>query len=115
MPDCLFCKIIDGEIPSQRVYEDEFVIAFRDISPQAPVHILVVPKEHITSAAELTPEKSILAAYSFEAIAKIAKSENLNEGFRVIANAGVHGGQTVPHLHFHLLGGKALGAGLAGS
>ena len=112
MSDCLFCKIIAGVIPSQRVYEDESVFAFRDISPQAPVHILVVTKEHIESAAELTSDNSRLAAKCFEAISKIAKSEGLNDGFRVITNAGGDGGQTVLHLHFHLLGGKPLGAAL---
>ena len=112
MPDCIFCKIIAGEIPSQRVYEDDYVFAFRDISPQAPVHILAVPKEHIESAASLTAENSIAAARCFEAMAKIAKSENLSGGFRIITNSGDDGGQTVYHLHFHMLGGKALGVGL---
>ena len=115
MTDCLFCKIIAGEIPSQPVYDDEFVIAFRDIAPQAPVHILVVPKEHIESAADIKPENSNLAAKCFEAIAKIAKSEKMGKGFRVISNAGTDGGQTVAHLHFHLLGGKPLGPGLVGN
>jgi len=110
--DCLFCKIIAGAIPSQRVYEDEYVFAFRDISPQAPVHILVVPKEHIASAGELTASTSHHAAKCFEAISKIAASEGLGHGFRVITNAGADGGQTVLHLHFHLLGGRAFGAGL---
>ena len=112
MSDCIFCKIIAGEIPSQRVYEDEAVCAFRDITPQAPVHILVVPKEHIASAADLTPENSRVVASCYEAIAKIAKAEGLSGGFRVITNCGKDGGQTVLHLHFHLLGGKPLGAGL---
>ena len=112
MSDCIFCKIIAGEIPSQQVYEDEHVYAFRDISPQAPVHILVVPKVHVASAAELTAENSHLAAKCFEAIAKIAADEGLGGGFRVITNAGQDGGQTVFHLHFHVLGGRILGAGL---
>ena len=112
MSDCLFCKIIAGEIPSQPVYEDEFVVAFRDIAPQAPIHILVVPKEHIESAADLNPENSFLAAKCFEVIAKLAKSESMSNGFRVISNVGSDGGQTVPHLHFHMLGGRSLGAGL---
>ena len=112
MSDCIFCKIIAGEIPSQRVYEDEYVFAFRDIAPQAPVHILVVPKEHIESAAGLTPDNSYHAAKCFEAIAELAKSEGLSGGFRVITNSGPGGGQTVFHLHFHLLGGKTLGTGL---
>ena len=112
MHDCIFCKIIAGEIQSQRVYEDEYVCAFRDITPQAPVHILIVPREHIISAAELTEGNSYLAAKCYEAAAKIAASENLRGGFRVITNAGPDGGQTVPHLHFHLLGGGPLGPGL---
>ena len=114
LSDCLFCKIASGEIPSERVYEDENVIGFRDISPQAPVHVLIIPKEHIVSAAEIVPENSYLAAKCLEAAAKIAKSEGLNGGFRVITNVGPDSGQTVPHLHFHLLGGRALGAGLVG-
>ena len=108
MKDCLFCKIIAGVVPSERVYEDDFVFAFRDIAPQAPVHILVVPKEHIASAAELNQANSHHAAKCYEAIAKIAKSEGLDKGFRVISNSGVEGGQTVFHLHFHLLGGRML-------
>ena len=112
MSDCLFCKIIAGEIPTQLVYEDEHVAAFRDIAPQAPVHLLVVSKEHIKSAAELDSENSRLAAKCFEAIAKLAKSEGLDNGFRVISNVGADGGQSVPHLHFHILGGKPLGSKL---
>jgi len=112
MSDCIFCKIVSGEIPSQRVYEDESVVAFRDIAPQMPVHILVVPKKHIASVAELTVDNSSHAAACLEAIAKIAKSEGLDGGFRVITNSGTDGGQTVFHLHFHLLGGKPLSAGL---
>ena len=112
MSDCLFCKIISGEIPSKFIYEDEHVVAFRDIAPQAPVHILVVPKEHISSAADLNAKNSHHAAKCFEVIAEIANSEGLGNGFRVISNSGADGGQTVPHLHFHLLGGKPLGAGL---
>ena len=112
MSDCLFCKIINGEIPSTKVYEDDFVYAFRDISPQAPVHILVVPKEHIVSAAEVDSTNSHYVAKCFEAIVSIAKDEGLDNGFRVISNSGAEGGQTVFHLHFHLLGGKPLGAGL---
>jgi len=113
MSDCLFCKIISGEIPSSKVYDDDFIFAFRDIAPQAPVHILVVPKEHITSAVEINVENSHLVAKCFEAIVKISKSEGLDNGFRVISNSGPDGGQTVFHLHFHLFGGKALpGPGL---
>ena len=112
MTDCVFCEIIAGKIPSTRVYENEFVLAFRDISPQAPVHILVVPKEHIVSVADLTAANSHLVAKCYEAIAEIAKSEGLDSGFRVITNSGPDGGQTVFHLHFHLFGGKAFGHGM---
>jgi len=112
MSDCLFCKIIAGEIPSTSIYEDDFVLAFRDINPQAPVHILIVPKEHVASAAELTAATSHLVAKCFEAIPVIAQNEGLCNGFRVITNSGSDGGQTVYHLHFHLLGGKQFSAGL---
>ena len=112
MTDCIFCKIINGEIPSESVYEDEHVLAFRDITPKAPVHVLVVPKAHISSISELNPENSHIAAKCLEAVAKIAESEGLDGGYRVIANTGPDGGQTVFHLHFHLLGGKNLGTEL---
>ena len=113
MPDCIFCKIVNGDIPSTRVFENEYVFAFRDISPQAPVHILVVPKDHIASSiAELSEDNSHFAAKCLEAIAIIAKNEKLSGGFRVISNSGPDSGQTVSHLHFHILGGKPLGAGL---
>ena len=111
MSDCIFCKIVAGAIPSQKVYEDEYVFAFRDVAPQAPVHILVVPKEHIASSvADLTEDNSSFAAKCLEAIAIIAKNEGLGNGYRVITNSGSDAGQTVFHLHFHLLGGKPLGA-----
>jgi len=109
MENCIFCKIISGDIPSTSVYEDDYVFAFRDIEPQAPVHILIVPKEHIQSASDLTPDNSAMVAKCFEAIAKIADKEGLEKGHRVITNTGNDGGQTVSHLHFHLLGGKSLG------
>ena len=112
MSDCLFCKIVSGEIPSDRVYEDEHVLAFRDIAPQAPVHVLIIPKEHIASAAEITAQNSGVAAKCLETAAKLAKSEGLASGFRIITNVGRDGGQTVEHLHFHLLGGKTLRTGL---
>ena len=108
MDNCLFCKIIAGQIPSTKVYEDEAVYAFRDINPQAPVHILVVPKEHIACADEITAENSAAVARCFEAIARIAKAEGLESGYRVINNCGADGGQTVMHLHFHLIGGVKL-------
>ena len=112
MTDCIFCKIIAGEIPSQKVYEDETVYAFRDIAPQAPRHILVVPKTHIASAADVGPEHAELVGACFAAIARIAKEQGLKSGFRVITNCGEDAGQTVDHLHFHILGGKPLGANL---
>ena len=105
---CLFCKIIAGEIPSTKVYEDERVYAFRDIQPQAPVHVLVVPKCHIESADAVTGENAVYVAAIFEAIPKIAASEGLGNGYRVITNCGEDGCQSVKHLHFHLLGGKKL-------
>ena len=107
--DCLFCKIRAGEIPSTKVYEDEFVYAFRDIDPKAPFHAVVIPKEHIGSAAEITAENSAVVAKIYEAIAEIARREGLEKGFRVVTNCGADGGQTVGHLHFHLLAGRALG------
>ena len=108
MNDCLFCKIIAGEIPSAKVYEDEHDFAFRDINPQAPTHILVVPKEHIASAAELTEKNASAAAHCLAAAAKIAGSEKLTGGYRIVSNVGPDAGQTVKHLHFHILGGKRL-------
>lgn len=106
--DCLFCKIIKGEIPSAKVYEDEHVYAFRDINPMAPVHVLVVPKEHIPSADGVNAENSASVARIFEAIPKIAASEGLTNGYRVITNCGEDACQSVKHLHFHILGGKKL-------
>ena len=108
MEDCLFCKIIKGEIPSSKVYEDEFVYAFNDINPQAPVHVLIIPKSHIKSAADITAENSALVAHIFEAAAKIAAQLNLKDGFRIVTNSGEFGCQSVHHLHFHLLSGKQL-------
>ena len=108
MEDCLFCNIIAGEIPSHHVYEDNWVYAFRDINPQAPTHILVVPKEHISSLAELTPANSVHAVKCLEAVPIIAENEGLSNGYRVISNVGEDGGQTVKHLHFHILGGRKL-------
>ncbi len=108
MSDCLFCKIIAGEIPSNKVYEDEWVYAFLDIAPQAPVHVVIVPKIHIAATTEITAENSLYVAKIFEAAAKIAEQENLEKGFRVVNNCGEDGGQTVGHLHFHLLAGRPL-------
>ena len=106
--NCLFCKIIKGEIPSTKIYEDECVYAFADIEPQAPFHAIIVPKEHIASAAEITADNSHLIAKVYEAVAKIAKTENLENGFRVVNNCGKDGGQTVGHIHFHLLARRNL-------
>ena len=108
--NCIFCKIIKGEIPSNKVYEDDLCYAFRDINPQAPTHILVVPKTHITSCAEIDDSNAALVGHIFTAIANIARQEGLTErGFRVISNSGKDAGQTVPHLHFHILAGKDMG------
>lgn len=106
--DCLFCAIIDGEIPSTKVYEDEVCFGFRDIAPQAPTHILVVPKEHIDSVNGITAENSKVVAHIFEVIPQIAAAEGLTVGYRVVSNCGDDAGQTVHHLHFHILGGKRL-------
>ena len=113
MSDCLFCRITRGEIPSSKVYEDETVYAFRDIAPQAPTHILVVHKAHIASVAEVTEENSAVIAHIFEVIAHIAREEGLTQGYRVVSNCGEHAGQTVHHLHFHILGGKPLALEMA--
>ena len=111
--DCLFCKIIAGEIPSKKVYEDEAVYAFYDIAPMAPVHVLVVPKTHVASADAVNAENSAFVARIFEAIPKIAASLGLTNGYRVITNCGEDGCQSVKHLHFHILGGKKLPETLA--
>ena len=111
--NCLFCKIIAGDIPSTKVYEDETVFAFRDIAPQAPTHILVIPKEHIASVNGVTAENSAVVAHIFEVIPQIAKAEGLENGYRVVSNCGDDAGQTVHHLHFHILGGKKLALEMA--
>ena len=108
MSNCLFCKIIAGDIPSTKVYEDETVYAFRDIVPQAPTHILVVPKAHIESVNGITAENSAVVAHIFQVIPQIAAAEGLTGGYRVVSNCGADAGQTVFHLHFHILGGHAL-------
>ena len=113
MSDCLFCKIIAGTIPSTKVYEDELCYAFRDIDPQAPTHILVVPKAHIDSVNGITANNSAVVAHIFEVIPAIAKAEGLENGYRVVSNCGGDAGQTVFHLHFHILGGKALSLEMA--
>ncbi len=108
MSDCLFCKIVAGDIPSAKVYEDELCYAFRDINPQAPTHVLVVPREHIASCADVTGDNAALVAHIFTVIPKIAAQEGLTGGWRVVSNVGADAGQTVPHLHFHILGGERL-------
>lgn len=105
MTDCLFCKIADGEIPSDCLYQDEQVFVFRDIDPQAPVHFLVIPKEHMDSAACVTADNSAVIAHAFEVIARIAREMKL-DGFRIVSNVGESAGQSVHHLHFHVLSGR---------
>jgi histidine triad (HIT) family protein len=113
MENCLFCKIVAGDIPSTKVYEDDLVLAFRDIAPQAPTHILVIPKVHIPSVDGVTPENSGVVAHIFQVIPQIAEKEGLVGGYRVISNCGPDAGQTVPHLHFHILGGRELSLEMA--
>lgn len=106
--DCIFCKIVAGEIPCQKVYEDEKILAFKDIAPQAPVHVVLIPKEHVANILEM--RDSTFWSQLQEAIKKITNQEKIdNKGFRLISNCGQDGGQTVNHLHFHLLGGRSLG------
>ncbi len=113
MENCLFCKIVAGEIPSTKVYEDEKVLAFRDIAPQAPTHILVIPKAHIPSVNAVTGENSAVVAHIFTVIPRIAAAEGLTGGYRVVSNCGDDAGQTVHHLHFHSLGAKKLALEMA--
>ncbi len=105
--DCLFCRIVSGEIPSDTIYEDDSVLAFNDIDPQAPVHFLVIPKAHIASCAEITADNSGIVAHIFEVIARIARKKKL-ESFRVVSNTGEQAGQSVQHLHFHVLAQRNL-------
>ena len=107
--DCIFCKIANGEIPATKVYEDETVVAFNDLEPQAPVHILIIPKMHIASADEINADNSAVVAHIFEVAAKVAKEKGLSNGYRIVNNCGADGGQTVKHLHFHLMGGRQFG------
>ncbi len=106
--DCIFCKIASGEIPTQCLYEDDRVIAFKDLSPQAPIHFLVIPKEHIKSAAQLTEENAAIVAHIFTVIAQLTEKLGLKNGYRIVNNCGKDGGQSVEHLHFHVLGGRML-------
>ena len=108
MSDCLFCKIINGEIPSKKLYEDEKSLAFYDISPIAPVHFLVIPKQHIASVDAIDADNSAIVAYIFQKLGELAKLAGIENGYRVISNCGADAGQTVQHLHFHVLGGKEM-------
>jgi len=109
MGNCIFCKIIKGEIPSDKVYEDEKVLAFRDINPEAPVHIIIIPKKHIISLNEVGEEDLELLSHILIVAGKIASEHKISKtGYRLVNNCGIDGGQTVPHLHFHLLGGRTL-------
>lgn len=115
MEDCIFCKIIRGEIPSEKVYETEEILAFKDIHPAAPIHILVVPKKHISMLTDLKEEDEALIGKIYTTINKIAEKEGFQEqGYRVIANCGKDSGQEVMHIHFHILGGKKLGDKIVG-
>ena len=113
MENCLFCKIVRGEIPSTKVNEDEKVLAFRDIAPMAPTHILVIPKAHIASVNEVNAENAAIVAHIFTVIPRVAAAEKLEGGYRVVSNCGADAGQTVHHLHFHILGGKQLNTEMA--
>lgn len=109
MEDCIFCKIVKGEIPCDKVYEDDRVLSFKDISPAAPVHVLIIPKKHISSINELKKEDEDLIGYIYTIAAKIAKQLGVSEkGYRIVSNCGEDGGQTVHHIHFHFLGGRKL-------
>lgn len=108
MPDCLFCRIVAGELPSRKVYEDEEVVAFRDIQPVAPTHILVVPRRHLDGLAAARPEDAPLLGRLLDAARRVAEQEGLAEGYRVVVNQGAHGGQSVGHLHLHVLGGRSM-------
>jgi len=106
MENCIFCKIVSGEIPAKKVFEDDKVVAFNDLNPQAPVHILIIPKKHIASLNEITKEDVELLGHIQEVASLLAKQNNLNDGYRLVNNCGVDGGQTVLHLHYHLMGGR---------
>lgn len=106
MSDCIFCKLASGEIPTNKVYEDDMVMAFHDMDPQAPTHILVIPKAHIASASEIDESNSAVISHIFEVIAKIARDNGFENDFRVVNNCGARAGQTVHHLHFHLMSGR---------
>ncbi len=107
--DCLFCRIVAGEIPATRVHQDDRVVAIRDIGPKAPTHVLLMPVEHIASAADLTEDDGPLLGHLFAVAADIARAEGLDGGWRLVSNVGPDAGQSVPHLHVHLLGGRVMG------
>lgn len=109
MADCIFCRIAKGEVPAAKVYEDDHCLVFRDLDPQAPVHLLLIPKEHLEGADTVTPRDAALLGHLFSVIPGVMAEQGVTQGFRVVTNAGPHGGQSVRHLHFHLLGGRALG------
>lgn len=109
MEDCLFCKIAAGEIPSKKIYEDEQVYVFEDIEPTAPIHYLLIPKKHISKLDEITPDNSAVISHIYEVISMLAKKLDLKDGFRVVSNCGKSAGQTVFHIHFHLLAGRDFG------
>lgn len=113
MENCIFCKILKGEIPSAKVYENDYVYAFRDINPQAPVHVLVIPRKHYTSLSDTDKADDLELAECLRAISVIAAQENLSDGYRVVSNCGPHACQSVPHLHFHILGGVQMGERMA--
>lgn len=109
MEDCIFCKIVKGEIPCEKIYEDDMVLSFKDINPGAPVHVLVIPKKHISSLNEVNEENSKVIAHIFVTAKEIVKKLGVDEtGYRIVSNCGEDGGQTVPHVHFHILGGRLL-------
>ena len=113
MEDCIFCKIINGDIPSSKVYEDGDILAFNDINPVAPVHVLVIPKKHIKSLADMDDGDELIISKIYKVINQIVDEKGINEkGYRVVVNCGVEGGQEVGHLHFHLIGGKQLGTNI---
>ena len=107
--DCVFCKIVQGAIPAEKAYEDNKVLVFSDLNPQAPVHLLAIPKVHIKNAAQIDEQNADMIAHLFAVIAQLAVTMGLDDGFRVVTNCGKDGGQTVDHLHFHLLAGRTLG------
>ena len=108
MSDCIFCKILDGDIPSNRVYEEEYCIAFHDVQPAAPVHLLVIPRKHISSLDALTPQDQELMGHIMTRIPEIAHNQRLDQGYRTVVNTGEQGGQTVFHINFHILGGRQM-------